>query len=558
MSPGGIGAHHGGVGHEDALLERFRADGHAASMEALVVSTRSRLLGVARRIGAPQDAEDSVQAGYHALLRREERPDDVVGWLVATVVRIAYRRKAVARRESAIAERLARSRDEGAATTPAMRDEEAALVRDAVHRLPARYRDVLVLHHLEELPLADVARLLDVPLATAKTRAQRGRALLRLRLASRLVFGIVAFPWRIADAARAAPVVGGIVQAKTTVAALVLVGAAVAVGVVVHESAPERPGERPATVASAAPVPSRTGTPRSATRTRRRAEDAPPAPAPTVDIPAVAPGKHPVAKDDDAIAARVAEAAKGLGVSSEALRAAEAAYSYLRNDDAASVTTTEDLLRDLANPLSVLKSQGEQGFLALIALLRGGRQGTYFQRLVPLTDWRSRLALLIDLAEKKDVPQWVDWTALQALGTTDAPEARDYLVARMRRERDPGLTMCTAESLGELKEPRGVQSAREFLRSPGAMAGKGWSEVTAAGVLNGVMCMDKDAGGRLLAECVRDPEFSYPAVAIEALGSNGREDLARAEATAFLAAHDVSKLSAADAQTVWRWAGEKR
>src|SRR5436305_1484529 len=112
MSPRARGAHHDSVGREDELLTRFRDDGHAASMEALVAATRPRLVAIARRIGAPQDADDAVQAAYHALLRRGERPVDVVAWLVTTVVRVAYRRKATVRREATLAERLGRPRDE--------------------------------------------------------------------------------------------------------------------------------------------------------------------------------------------------------------------------------------------------------------------------------------------------------------------------------------------------------------------------------------------------------------------------------------------------------------
>ena len=65
------------------LLRRFFQDGDAAAMENLVRRTRGRLLSIARRIGAAQDAEDSVQAAYHALLRHGafRGPASVEGWL---------------------------------------------------------------------------------------------------------------------------------------------------------------------------------------------------------------------------------------------------------------------------------------------------------------------------------------------------------------------------------------------------------------------------------------------------------------------------------------------
>ena len=52
------------------LLHSFFEHGDAAAMEEIVRQTRGRLIAAARRIGNPQDAEDSVQATYHALLLR--------------------------------------------------------------------------------------------------------------------------------------------------------------------------------------------------------------------------------------------------------------------------------------------------------------------------------------------------------------------------------------------------------------------------------------------------------------------------------------------------------
>lgn len=51
-------------------------------------------------------------------------------------------------------------------------------VWDAVRRLPAPLRDVLVLHYLYDLPIADVATAVRRPLGTVKRRLHEGRALL--------------------------------------------------------------------------------------------------------------------------------------------------------------------------------------------------------------------------------------------------------------------------------------------------------------------------------------------------------------------------------------------
>ena len=49
---------------------------------------------------------------------------------------------------------------------------------DAVRRLPEPYRDVVVLHYLYDLPVADVATAIRRPAGTVKRRLHEGRALL--------------------------------------------------------------------------------------------------------------------------------------------------------------------------------------------------------------------------------------------------------------------------------------------------------------------------------------------------------------------------------------------
>lgn len=56
------------------------------------------------------------------------------------------------------------------------RAEDVQLVREALRRLPAVFREVLVLRELEDLPYRDIARILDVPPGTVMSRLSRGRA----------------------------------------------------------------------------------------------------------------------------------------------------------------------------------------------------------------------------------------------------------------------------------------------------------------------------------------------------------------------------------------------
>jgi RNA polymerase sigma-70 factor (ECF subfamily) len=58
---------------------------------------------------------------------------------------------------------------------------------EALRTLPRSYRQVLVLHHLLELPVEQVARELGIPTGTVKGRLSRGRRALAARLCDRAI-----------------------------------------------------------------------------------------------------------------------------------------------------------------------------------------------------------------------------------------------------------------------------------------------------------------------------------------------------------------------------------
>lgn len=59
------------------------------------------------------------------------------------------------------------------------REVEWASVEQALTRMPVVERDVLVLFHLQELSLRDLAQVLDVPEGTVKSRLHRARKQMR-------------------------------------------------------------------------------------------------------------------------------------------------------------------------------------------------------------------------------------------------------------------------------------------------------------------------------------------------------------------------------------------
>jgi RNA polymerase sigma-70 factor (ECF subfamily) len=226
------------------LLARFLANGDEQAMEELVRRTQPKLLATARRIVGSADAEDAVQTAYHSLLRKGRIPPDapLMAWLLTAVVRIAYRHRATVQREHELARRLAQeTRGHGG------EEDELAQLRREVGRLPASYRDAVVLHYLEGLSAAEAGKLLGVSDAAVWQRLHRARALLRSRLPPRFKYGLLFLPWWLADSAGAATlVVGGVMKAKTIVAGTLLFLALFAAGIIWQASRDHEPLERSA------------------------------------------------------------------------------------------------------------------------------------------------------------------------------------------------------------------------------------------------------------------------------------------------------------------------
>jgi RNA polymerase sigma-70 factor, ECF subfamily len=131
-----------------------------------------QLVGVT---GDPAEAEDVVM---EAFARAAARPQDFAdvdnpeAWLRTVAVNLARSRWRRMLRWSHLIPALARS--EAYADLP----EEHLALMAALRRLPTTQREAIALHHLSDLPVAEVAHTLGVPEGTVKARLSRGRAAL--------------------------------------------------------------------------------------------------------------------------------------------------------------------------------------------------------------------------------------------------------------------------------------------------------------------------------------------------------------------------------------------
>jgi RNA polymerase sigma factor (sigma-70 family) len=176
----------GSSGLSDAeLLDRYARTADEAAFELLLWRHGPMVHGVCRRLlRRAEDAEDAFQATFLALVRKAgsvRRGGAVGAWLYQVAYRIALRARAsAAPREEAAAE------PEAAATGDDVLWRDLSPVLDEeVRRLPARYRDPVVLCYLEGRTHAEAARELGCPKGTVAIRLLRARKLLQNRLTRR-------------------------------------------------------------------------------------------------------------------------------------------------------------------------------------------------------------------------------------------------------------------------------------------------------------------------------------------------------------------------------------
>ena len=150
-----------------------------AQLPDLYAATSARLVGLLTAMGGSaedaEDAEEVCQEAWARLVVRWEKVrgyDDPEAWVRGVAVRLLISR----RRRRTVAARLLpvlASRAVVAEPSAAAVDLSAAL---AV--LPLEQRAVVVLHHALDLPVEEVARVLEIPVGTVKSRLSRGRAAL--------------------------------------------------------------------------------------------------------------------------------------------------------------------------------------------------------------------------------------------------------------------------------------------------------------------------------------------------------------------------------------------
>ncbi|WAP57123.1 RNA polymerase sigma factor SigM [Streptomyces luomodiensis] len=173
-----------GEASDSELLARH-VDGDPDAFSEIVRRHRDRLWAVAlRTLGDREEAADAVQDALVSAYRAAHTfrgQSAVTTWLHRITVNACLdrARKAASRRTSPVddTERLEHLLEpHESAAAPAERGDLHRELLRALRTLPPEQRAALVLVDMQGYPVAEAAKVLDVPTGTVKSRCARGRA----------------------------------------------------------------------------------------------------------------------------------------------------------------------------------------------------------------------------------------------------------------------------------------------------------------------------------------------------------------------------------------------
>jgi len=167
---------------DDELIRRFLT-GNTDAFTLLVERHRQRVYNLCLRLlGDADDAADAAQDAFVSVLTKLDRfrgEAAFTTWLHRIAVNACYDLTRRRRRQPML--RLAGDGDATDEDTgPPVADpaDELAGTRDVVAALrviPEEFRTAVVLADLQDLPYEEIAKVLDVPIGTVKSRVHRGR-----------------------------------------------------------------------------------------------------------------------------------------------------------------------------------------------------------------------------------------------------------------------------------------------------------------------------------------------------------------------------------------------
>ncbi len=184
----------------DNVMVRKAQRGDNAAFDYLVNKYQQRtFVVVAQYVGNPTEAHDIVQDVFLKVftnLKNFRSESTFSTWLhriTVNTVKTYFAKKArdknLAEVEEFVMERnleLARGRDYTAPLEVVVRHELVMAVSAAVKKLPEKLRTTIMLHEADGLTYAEIAKVMDCPIGTVRSRISRAKAIIVRMLSSKL------------------------------------------------------------------------------------------------------------------------------------------------------------------------------------------------------------------------------------------------------------------------------------------------------------------------------------------------------------------------------------
>ena len=180
---------------DDSELIRSTLRGDSAAFDALVRKHQDRLLSSVFHVsGSRVEAEDVVQDAFvqaYLKLPTFAGGSSFYTWLYRIALNTAISRRRKERSGASLehSRELAGNEPADAAEPPAdrlLRQERAIVVRRALSQLADEFRVVLVLREIDGCDYDTIARILELPIGTVRSRLHRARVQLKEQLSAAL------------------------------------------------------------------------------------------------------------------------------------------------------------------------------------------------------------------------------------------------------------------------------------------------------------------------------------------------------------------------------------
>ena len=175
---------------KDFVLMRAIQKGDMVAFDAMVNRYKGRLMNViGRMLSSREEAEDVVQETFVRVYQHRQSfnfQHCFSTWIYTIGLNLARNELRKRRRFKFFEISEMKGSEKELAVDPKLPSRLPELLRGAVETLPGKYREAFLLRDIEELPYDEVAKILDVPLGTVKSRVNRARLMLREKLKPRM------------------------------------------------------------------------------------------------------------------------------------------------------------------------------------------------------------------------------------------------------------------------------------------------------------------------------------------------------------------------------------